>query len=174
MVRAQTVGYKYGPPPPIILHTYLDDTDPFRDLGSWAVGTFHSTATLSPEGACGLYVLRCMHRLNIFLFRLGHSGWAGLIFMPRRRSNPNPILLLNKTNSMIVAITFCIQFSYKLSKLPKWCISRYVWHTNEVFLEQKSYKSSRHASFSTHKRCFCCDTSIAFTIELRYTVMYHE
>ena len=153
MVRAQTVGYKYGPPPPIILHTYLDDTDPFRDLGSWAVGTFHSTATLSPEGACGLYVLRCMHRLNIFLFRLGHSGWAGLIFMLRRRSNPNPTSLLNKTNPTILAITFAlnspiscqsfqsgtyldmsgIQTRYFWSKNPtNLCVMLHFQHTNDV------------------------------------------
>ncbi|KAK0209000.1 hypothetical protein DFS33DRAFT_1306821, partial [Desarmillaria ectypa] len=40
----------------------------------------HSTATLSPEGVCGLYRLRLMHRLNIFLSHFGHSGWVGLLF----------------------------------------------------------------------------------------------
>ncbi|KAL4062125.1 hypothetical protein J3A83DRAFT_4321979, partial [Scleroderma citrinum] len=47
------------------------------DTGLWAMGTFHSTATLSPEGTFGLYGLRFMHRLNIFLSCHGHSGWAG-------------------------------------------------------------------------------------------------
>ncbi|KAL4070724.1 hypothetical protein J3A83DRAFT_4245131, partial [Scleroderma citrinum] len=47
------------------------------NMGLWALGTFHSTATLSAEGNCGLYELRFMHRLNIFLFCHGHSGWAG-------------------------------------------------------------------------------------------------
>ncbi|KAG6336412.1 hypothetical protein ID866_2685 [Astraeus odoratus] len=50
------------------------------DLGLWAVGTLHSTATLSPEGICSLYGLRFMHRLNIFLSYHGHSGWVGLSF----------------------------------------------------------------------------------------------
>ncbi|KAK0209111.1 hypothetical protein DFS33DRAFT_1307733, partial [Desarmillaria ectypa] len=48
--------------------------------GLWAVETLHSTATLSPEGVCGLYRLRLMHRLNIFLSHFGHSGWVGLLF----------------------------------------------------------------------------------------------
>jgi hypothetical protein len=43
----------------------------------------HSTATLSSEGVCGLYGLRLMHRLNIFLSCFGHSGWAGLLFLCR-------------------------------------------------------------------------------------------
>ncbi|KAJ7807557.1 hypothetical protein B0H14DRAFT_2200061, partial [Mycena olivaceomarginata] len=51
-------------------HTYLDGTGPFTSLGLWAVGTLHSTATLARPH---LYVLRCMHRLNIFLFHHGHS-----------------------------------------------------------------------------------------------------
>lgn len=58
----------------------LDGTSLFMDIGLWAVGTFHCTATLSSEGACGLYGLRLMHRLNIFLSCHGHSGWAGLYF----------------------------------------------------------------------------------------------
>ncbi|KAG1778984.1 hypothetical protein EV702DRAFT_966898, partial [Suillus placidus] len=48
--------------------------------GSWAVGTFHSTATLSSEGTFSLCELRLMHCLNIFLSHHGHSGWVGLIF----------------------------------------------------------------------------------------------
>ncbi|KAI5997292.1 hypothetical protein F5J12DRAFT_704694, partial [Pisolithus orientalis] len=48
-------------------HTYLDGTSPFMDMGLWAVGTFHCTATLSPEGTCSLYGLWLMHRRNIFL-----------------------------------------------------------------------------------------------------------
>jgi len=51
------------------------------DLGLWATGIFHSTATLSSEGTCGLYGLRFMHRLNIFQSCHGHSGWAGLSFL---------------------------------------------------------------------------------------------
>ena len=62
------------------LHTYLDGTSPFMDPGLWATGAFHSTATLSSEGTCGLYGLRLMHRLNIFPSCHGHSGWAGLSF----------------------------------------------------------------------------------------------
>ncbi|EIW54078.1 uncharacterized protein TRAVEDRAFT_102921, partial [Trametes versicolor FP-101664 SS1] len=52
-------------------HTYLDGTDPFPYLGSWAVGVSHSTATLSPGDPFGLYGLRLMHRLNISLSRSG-------------------------------------------------------------------------------------------------------
>ncbi|EMD33039.1 hypothetical protein CERSUDRAFT_38069, partial [Gelatoporia subvermispora B] len=52
-------------------HTYLDGTSPFMYLGPWAVGAFHSTATLSSEGTYGLYGLRLMHRLNIFLSCFG-------------------------------------------------------------------------------------------------------
>ncbi|KAG7442501.1 uncharacterized protein BT62DRAFT_829763, partial [Guyanagaster necrorhizus] len=55
-------------------HTYLDGTSPFRYPGLWAVEILHSTATLSPEGVYGLYRLRLMHRLNIFLSHFGHSG----------------------------------------------------------------------------------------------------
>ncbi|KAJ8588701.1 hypothetical protein M405DRAFT_689082, partial [Rhizopogon salebrosus TDB-379] len=53
---------------------------PLHVPGSWAVGTFHSTATLSSEGAHGLCGLRPVHRLNIFLSHHGHSGWVGLHF----------------------------------------------------------------------------------------------
>ncbi|KJA30126.1 hypothetical protein HYPSUDRAFT_126684, partial [Hypholoma sublateritium FD-334 SS-4] len=61
-------------------HTYLDGISSFSYLGLWAVEMLHSTATLSSEGFCGLYGLRPMHRLNIFLSRSGHSGWAGFFF----------------------------------------------------------------------------------------------
>ncbi|KDR83553.1 hypothetical protein GALMADRAFT_55231, partial [Galerina marginata CBS 339.88] len=61
-------------------HTYLDGISPFIYLGLWAVAILHSTATLSPEGFCGLYGLRLMHRLNIFPSCFGHSGWAGSFF----------------------------------------------------------------------------------------------
>ena len=61
-------------------HTYLDGISPFNYLGLWAVEMLHSTATLSSEGVCGLYGLRLMHRLNIFLSCFGHSGWAGSFF----------------------------------------------------------------------------------------------
>jgi len=61
-------------------HTYLDGIVPFPYLGLWAVEILHNTATLSSEGVCGLYGLRLMHRLNIFLSCSGHSGWAGFFF----------------------------------------------------------------------------------------------
>ncbi|KAJ7683891.1 hypothetical protein B0H17DRAFT_1226429, partial [Mycena rosella] len=32
-------------------HTYLDGIRPFSSLGVWAVGTLHSTATLSIQSA---------------------------------------------------------------------------------------------------------------------------
>ncbi|PCH36371.1 hypothetical protein WOLCODRAFT_49950, partial [Wolfiporia cocos MD-104 SS10] len=52
-------------------HTYLDGTSPFTYPGVWAVGATHSTATMSAGGIYGLYGLRLMHRLNIFLSRFG-------------------------------------------------------------------------------------------------------
>ncbi|EKM80205.1 hypothetical protein AGABI1DRAFT_39049, partial [Agaricus bisporus var. burnettii JB137-S8] len=61
-------------------HTYLDGTSPFMNLGLWIVDSLHSTATMSSEEVCGLYGLRLMHRLNIFLSCFGHSGWAGSFF----------------------------------------------------------------------------------------------
>lgn len=49
-------------------------------LGLWAVGAIHSTATLSSEGTCGLYGLRLMHRLNIFLSCFGPRAGQAIIF----------------------------------------------------------------------------------------------
>ncbi|KAI0290083.1 hypothetical protein B0F90DRAFT_1789283 [Multifurca ochricompacta] len=57
----------------------LDGIDPFIYLGLWAMRASHSTATLSPGGIRGLYGLRFMHRLNIFLSHFGpRAGWAPL------------------------------------------------------------------------------------------------
>ena len=64
----------------VILHTYLDGIDSFMYLGLWAVRASHSTATLSSGGTCGLYGLRLMHRLNIFLSRSGPRAGRALIF----------------------------------------------------------------------------------------------
>ena len=47
-------------------------------LGLWAMGTFHSTATLSPEGICGLYV-PLVHALSKYLAcstSATLAGWA--------------------------------------------------------------------------------------------------
>ncbi|PCH35682.1 hypothetical protein WOLCODRAFT_80957, partial [Wolfiporia cocos MD-104 SS10] len=52
-------------------HTYLDGISSFTSQGVWAVGASHSTATMSSGGVCGLYGLRLMHRLNIFLSCFG-------------------------------------------------------------------------------------------------------
>ncbi|KAI0030896.1 hypothetical protein K488DRAFT_53235, partial [Vararia minispora EC-137] len=76
-------------------HTYLDGTGPFMSLGPWAAGSFHSTATLSAGGACGLYGLRLMHRLNIFLSRSGPRAGRAFFFWPVRAANPNPTFTLN-------------------------------------------------------------------------------
>jgi hypothetical protein len=57
--------------------------------GLWAVRASHSTATLSPGGICGLYGLRLMHRLNIFLSRSGpRAGRAPFLLV--HCPNPNP------------------------------------------------------------------------------------
>ena len=61
-------------------HTYLDGTGPFTYLGLWAVGASHSTATLSSGGTRGLYGLRLMHRLNIFLSRSGLRAGRAIFF----------------------------------------------------------------------------------------------
>ena len=62
-------------------------------MGLWAMRASHSTATLSSGGTRGLYGLRFMHRLNIFLSRFGpRAGRAP--FLSRCGSNPNPIARL--------------------------------------------------------------------------------
>ena len=69
-------------------HTYLDGIGPFMYLGLWAARASHSTATLSSGGTCGLYGLRLMHRLNIFLSRSGpRAGRAP--FLSVQFPNPN-------------------------------------------------------------------------------------
>ncbi|KAL6304851.1 hypothetical protein BKA93DRAFT_732189, partial [Sparassis latifolia] len=62
-------------------HTYLDGTSPFTYQGLWAVGSVHSTATLSSEGACGLCELRFMHRLNIFLSCFGPRAGQAFFYV---------------------------------------------------------------------------------------------
>ncbi|EPQ50954.1 hypothetical protein GLOTRDRAFT_21123, partial [Gloeophyllum trabeum ATCC 11539] len=52
-------------------HTYLASVSPFTYPGTRAMGALHSTATLSAEGACGLYGLRLMHSRNISLSCFG-------------------------------------------------------------------------------------------------------
>ncbi|KDQ50558.1 hypothetical protein JAAARDRAFT_112209, partial [Jaapia argillacea MUCL 33604] len=52
-------------------HTYLAGAFPFIYLGVRAIGTIHSTATLSSEGDSSLYGLRLMHQLNISLSCFG-------------------------------------------------------------------------------------------------------
>jgi len=69
-------------------HTYLDGIDPFTYPGLWAVRASHSTATLSSGGTRGLYGLRLMHRLNIFLSRSGPRAGRAL-FLSVHCSNPN-------------------------------------------------------------------------------------
>ena len=46
----------------------------------WAVGASHSTATLSSGGTRGLYGLRLMHRLNIFLSCFGPRAGQAIFF----------------------------------------------------------------------------------------------
>ncbi|KDQ51298.1 hypothetical protein JAAARDRAFT_107407, partial [Jaapia argillacea MUCL 33604] len=52
-------------------HTYLAGAFPFTYQGVRAIGTIHSTATLSSEGDSSLYGLRLMHQLNISLSCFG-------------------------------------------------------------------------------------------------------
>ena len=49
------------------------------DCGLWR--SFIARRPCPSEGVCGLYGLRLMHRLNIFLSCSGHSGWAGFFFV---------------------------------------------------------------------------------------------
>ncbi|KZT25073.1 hypothetical protein NEOLEDRAFT_1066036, partial [Neolentinus lepideus HHB14362 ss-1] len=62
-------------------HTYLAGVFPFNYLGVRAVGAFHSTATLSPEGPCGLYGLRLMHSLNISLSCFGPRAGQAFFYV---------------------------------------------------------------------------------------------
>ncbi|KAI9513436.1 hypothetical protein F5148DRAFT_971857, partial [Russula earlei] len=71
-------------------HTYLDGIDPFMYLGLWAMRASHCTATLSSGGTCGLYGLRFMHRLNIFLSRTGPRAGRAPFLLFLGLSNPNP------------------------------------------------------------------------------------
>ncbi|KAI0282346.1 hypothetical protein BGY98DRAFT_955444 [Russula aff. rugulosa BPL654] len=58
-------------------------------MGLWAMRASHSTATMSSGGTRGLYGLRFMHRLNIFLSRFGpRAGRAPFL----SQSGPNPNL----------------------------------------------------------------------------------
>jgi len=70
------------------LHTYLDGIGPFTYMGLWATRASHSTATLSSGGTHGLYGLRFMHRLNIFLSRFGPRAGRAL-FLSQCDPNPN-------------------------------------------------------------------------------------
>ncbi|KAI0800230.1 hypothetical protein C8Q74DRAFT_1192948 [Fomes fomentarius] len=70
-------------PSDVTTHTYLDGTSPFMYLGLWAVGASHSTATLSSGGPCGLYGLRLMHRLNIFLSCFGPRAGQAIFLVSR-------------------------------------------------------------------------------------------
>ncbi|OSX65805.1 hypothetical protein POSPLADRAFT_1131730 [Postia placenta MAD-698-R-SB12] len=63
-------------------HTYLDGIDPFISSGLWAVEASHSTATMSSGGLRGLYGLRLMHRLNIFLSCSGPRAGQAVFFVP--------------------------------------------------------------------------------------------
>ncbi|KAH8988632.1 hypothetical protein EDB92DRAFT_1800506, partial [Lactarius akahatsu] len=62
-------------------HTYLDGIGPFNYLGLWAMRASHSTATLSPGGTRGLYGLRFMHRLNIFLSCFGPRAGQAFFYV---------------------------------------------------------------------------------------------
>ena len=62
---------------------------PLHVPGWWAVGFLHCTATMSSEGTCGLYGLRLMHRLNIFLSCFGPRAGQAIIFLSLFCSNPN-------------------------------------------------------------------------------------
>jgi hypothetical protein len=78
------------------LHTYLDGIGPFTYQGLWAMRSSHSTATLSPGGTRGLYGLRLMHRLNIFLSRSGPRAGRALLLSQR---SPNPNLRITRNGN---------------------------------------------------------------------------
>ncbi|KAF8506003.1 hypothetical protein F5888DRAFT_1603554, partial [Russula emetica] len=65
-------------------HTYLDGIGPFTYMGLWAMRVSHSTATLSSGETRGLYGLRFMHRLNIFLSRFGPRAGRAPLFVTMR------------------------------------------------------------------------------------------
>ncbi|KAL6304329.1 hypothetical protein BKA93DRAFT_288411 [Sparassis latifolia] len=45
---------------------------------------------MSSGGTCGLYGLRLMHRLNIFLSCFGPRAGQAFFFWPLHSANPNP------------------------------------------------------------------------------------
>ncbi|THV05168.1 hypothetical protein K435DRAFT_571405, partial [Dendrothele bispora CBS 962.96] len=56
-------------------HTYLDGIGPFMFPGLWAMEVLHSTATLSIQRVSVVCIGNMlMHRLNISLSHIGHSG----------------------------------------------------------------------------------------------------
>ena len=78
----------------------------------WAVGASHSTATLSSGGTRGLYGLRLMHRLNIFLSRSGlRAGRA--IFFGRRLALTLTLVYLY-LHSLLISAGFCISSLLRL------------------------------------------------------------
>jgi len=90
-------------------------------LGLWAVRASHCTATLSSGGICGLYGLRFMHRLNIFLSRSGpRAGRASFLLLAYL--NPNPKKENNKW--LILRIIFQRKRIKNLSG---------VWYVYEVY-----------------------------------------
>ncbi|KAJ7259127.1 hypothetical protein B0H12DRAFT_1279206, partial [Mycena haematopus] len=61
-------------------HTYLDGTGPFTSLGLWAVGSLHSTATLSIQSAPAACMCLCACTVSIFSCSATATRLGGLFF----------------------------------------------------------------------------------------------
>jgi hypothetical protein len=91
LVRAPLGGVYKGGPKNCRPHTYLDGTSPFTYPGLWAVGTLHSTATLSIQrviaacmgfGSCTVSIFSCPASATL-------AGRAPF-FWSQDGPNPNP------------------------------------------------------------------------------------
>ncbi|KAJ7268214.1 hypothetical protein B0H12DRAFT_1254129, partial [Mycena haematopus] len=69
-------------------HTYLDGTGPFTSLGLWAVGTLHSTATLSIQSAPAACMCLGACTVSIFSCSTTATRLGGPFFSIFGRPNP--------------------------------------------------------------------------------------
>ncbi|KAJ7146879.1 hypothetical protein C8R44DRAFT_899166, partial [Mycena epipterygia] len=70
-------------------HTYLDGIGPFTSLGVWAVGTLHSTATLSIQSAPAACMGLGPCIVSIFPCSAMATRLGGPFFSIFRTANPN-------------------------------------------------------------------------------------
>ncbi|KAJ6572022.1 hypothetical protein B0H19DRAFT_675130, partial [Mycena capillaripes] len=71
-------------------HTYLDGIGPFTSLGLWAVGSLHSTATLSIQSAPAACMCLGACTVSIFSSSATATRLGGPFFSILCGPNPNP------------------------------------------------------------------------------------